>query len=460
MTPIGLAALSVSCTLLATSVVAQTGPLRVGAAKVEITPATDTLPAHYRGVLDPVYARAIVVDNGDTELALVTVDVISLTDEGFARVSARIEAETGIAPHHQLIAGTGTHSVPIGPGPGGGPTVSPAATRLENQIVEAVVSARERYALAVMRFGEGRAWINVQRDRIAPVTRRWWEGPDYDGPSDKAVGVLAFDTLSGAPIAAYYNYGVFNVITGMLDLVSGDVSGAASRYVEAATGEDFVAAFALGAHGDQNPIFFNQTFELRDRRIEDYAARGEDIRIAMPPPGGTGLDRSDPVVARLMDQITQVNAALGLMLGEEVLRVIRDAPEGVSQADIHVARGETQCPGRVRTNQGRGGVAGTYDDADAVTVRYGLALIGDVAIASVNGAPYAEIGTRLKAASPFSRTMLLTRANGYVGYMPSDAAYGHQTFPVLNTRLKPGCAEEAIVDGILGLIPPLSYGSR
>lgn len=75
-----LVALSVICTFLATSAVAQPRPLRVGAAKVEITPAPDTLPAHYGGVLDPVYARAIVVDNGDTELALVTVDVISLTD--------------------------------------------------------------------------------------------------------------------------------------------------------------------------------------------------------------------------------------------------------------------------------------------------------------------------------------------------------------------------------------------
>jgi neutral ceramidase len=158
-----------------------------------------------------------------------------------------------------------------------------------------------------------------------------------------------------------------------------------------------------------------------------------------------------------MDQQKQVNSALGLMLGEEVLRVMRDAPDGVTEADIHVARGETQCPGRVRTNQGRGGVAGTYEDADPVTVRYGLTLIGDVAIGSVNGAPYSEIGSRLKTESPFSRTMLLTRANGYVGYMPSDAAYGHETFAVLNTRLKPGCAESAIVEGVLGLVPRLRY---
>lgn len=444
------------CPLNAEARQATGGPLRVGAAKVDITPAQDALPSPYLGVLDPVYARAIVVDNGEVELALVTVDVISLTDASFARVSADIERATGIPVERQLIAGTGTHSVPTG-GPGQRGNPSPTLARIEDQVVEAVVSARARLRPARMTFGQGRSWINVQRDRIDPVTRRWWEGPDYDGPSDKSVGVLSFTDPDGAPIAAYYNYGVFNVITGMLDLVSGDVSGAASRYIEEATGDDFVAAFALGAHGDQNPIFFNQTFELRDLRIADYAARGEDIRTAMPPPGGLGLDRSDPRVARLMDQQRQVNAALGLMLGEEVLRVMRDAPPGVAAAPIFAARGETACPGRVRTNEGRGGVAGTYRDGDPVVVRYGLALIGDVAIGSVNGAPYSEIGSRLKAESPFTRTMLLTRANGYVGYMPSDAAYGHETFAVLNTRLRPGCAENAIVDGILGLFPPVSY---
>ena len=54
--------------------------------------------------------------------------------------------------------------------------------------------------------------------------------------------------------------------------------------------------------------------------------------------------------------------------------------------------------------------------------------------------------------------MLVTRANGYApGYIPDDASYGHETFAVLNARLKPGCAEGAIVNGILGLMPDIRY---
>ena len=63
------------------------GPLRVGAARVDITPAPADLPKQYLGVNDPVYSRAIVIDNGTTSAALVTVEVISLPDVVAGRVT-------------------------------------------------------------------------------------------------------------------------------------------------------------------------------------------------------------------------------------------------------------------------------------------------------------------------------------------------------------------------------------
>ena len=48
--------------------------LRVGAAKVDVTPTDSELPKNYLGVLDRLYARAIVLDNGTTRAALITVD--------------------------------------------------------------------------------------------------------------------------------------------------------------------------------------------------------------------------------------------------------------------------------------------------------------------------------------------------------------------------------------------------
>ncbi|MEI6670063.1 MAG: hypothetical protein WCP29_18090 [Acidobacteriota bacterium] len=254
---------------------------------------------------------------------------------------------------------------------------------------------------------------------------------------------------------------MFNVIAGVLDLVSGDITGETSRYIEEFYDDTVVAALSLGAHGDQNPIFFRQTYDLREFRIKDYAKRGEDISNAMPPPGGAGLDRNDPTVAKLMNQQKRMLLTMGQMLGEEVLHAMRGASDTreLSDVGIYANHKTVTCPGRKRTDVGRSGVAGTYTDADPIDIRLGVLVLGDVAIAQVNAIPYAAIGLRLKKESPYARTMLTARANGMsrAGYVPDDASYSHQIFSVLNSPVKPGCAETAIVDGILELLPRLVY---
>jgi neutral ceramidase len=50
--------------------------------------------------------------------------------------------------------------------------------------------------------------------------------------------------------------------------------------------------------------------------------------------------------------------------------------------------------------------------------------------------------------------MMTTLTNGMAGsgYIPNDAAFAYNTFEVVSSKLKPGCAETAIVDGLLDLI--------
>ena len=42
------------------------------------------------------------------------------------------------------------------------------------------------------------------------------------------------------------------------------------------------------------------------------------------PPGGTGLDRNNPQVAKLMQQQKDIIISMGQMLGEEVQHVMRN----------------------------------------------------------------------------------------------------------------------------------------
>jgi len=132
--------------------------------------------------------------------------------------------------------------------------------------------------------------------------------------------VLKFESVSGEPIAVYYNYAVHAAIAGQLDQISGDISGAASQYVEDSFDDRIVAVWWSGAAVDQSPVYIQQTYDLREIRINDYAKRGVEISNAMPP-GGGGPDRKNPAVARLMNQQRQMVASMGQFLGEEIMPV-------------------------------------------------------------------------------------------------------------------------------------------
>jgi hypothetical protein len=417
--------------------------LRAGAARVDFTPAADRLPRNYLGVLDQVYVRCIVIDNGRTRAALVSIDAGGVSTDLYNKVSARAEKELNSPAAQLLMSATHSHSVPG----------QPAAT-MEEKVMQGLAAAVARLQPARAAWGTGVSYINVNRDLVDPATNRWWEGPNYVGTSDKTVAVIRFETLQGEPIAVYSNYAVHAVLTGTLDLVSGDIPGATSRYVEQSLGGDAVALWTSGAAGDQNPIFFDQTYELRDIRIKDYAARGEDISNAMPP-GGQGLDRTNPRVLLLMEQQKQMTQAMGQMLGEEILHVMRSSLEkSPADATLQGAQTTFSCPARRRTDTGRAGYAGTYVEAGEVSIGLSALRIGDIYLGAVNGEVYNGIAQRLKRESPFKHTLMATLTNGSAptGYIPSEDAYGRNVFTVLSSRLKPGCAEAGIVTGLVELM--------
>jgi neutral/alkaline ceramidase-like enzyme len=426
----------------ASSEAVRASSLRAGAAKVDVTPAERDLPKNYDGILDHIYSRAIVLESGNTSAALITVDAGGVPDQVWQNVTQQIQKDLGIPIANVLLTATHTHSVP-------GQT---SATYVQ-KIVESVRLAKQRLAPARVGYGAGVSYLNVNRNIIDPKTKQWWEGPNYDGPSDKTVGVVKFESLTGEPIAVYYNYAMHGVTVGQLDKVSGDAPGEVSKYIEDSLDDKAVALWSSGAAGDQNPIYYQQTYDLREIRIKEYAARGIDISNAMPP-GGEGLNRSDPRVAKLMNQQKQMIVSMGQFLGEEVLHVMRGMQRMDSDVEVYGGQKTISCPGRERTNSGRAGFEGTYKDGPPVEIRLGLLRVGDIAIGAVNAEVFNLIAQRLKHESPYTATMMATLTNGMArsGYIPNDAGYGMYTFEVLSSRLKPGCAETSIVNGILDLI--------
>lgn len=94
-----------------------THPLRVGAAKVDITP-KDTaglvgiVVRPYGGVHDQLYARALLLDNGVNTAAIVALDLVEMGDTTMLR--QRIERELAIPAGSIIINASHDHSAPRG----------------------------------------------------------------------------------------------------------------------------------------------------------------------------------------------------------------------------------------------------------------------------------------------------------------------------------------------------------
>jgi len=93
--------------------------LRAGAAVVDITPTEFpvNMPGGFRpnmaeGAHDPLHARAIVIDDGTTTIALVIADNLGVVREAVDKVKALAADRCGIAPDRILVASTHSHTAP------------------------------------------------------------------------------------------------------------------------------------------------------------------------------------------------------------------------------------------------------------------------------------------------------------------------------------------------------------
>src|SRR5687768_8215037 len=125
-------------------------PLRAGAAKVDLTPGEGELPKNSQGILDRLYARAIVLESGSTNAALITVDAGGVPDAVWQAVTQQVQKEYGIPAANVLLTATHTHSA-------GGPRGPDYAAK----IVESVRQARQRLAPARVGYGTGVSYLNV-----------------------------------------------------------------------------------------------------------------------------------------------------------------------------------------------------------------------------------------------------------------------------------------------------------
>jgi neutral ceramidase len=402
---------------------AQAGALRAGAVRVDITPlqlaALNPMGGSFERVHDPIYLRALVLDDSRSRVALVSVDLIEVGNTDALR--QRIERELGIAADHVIISASHNHSAPrlgrVTPGAlahDGGPESDAYTAWVYDRMVAALGQAKASLRPARFGSGRGRVDVNINRDAYGP--RGWTLGLAPDGPSDKTLRVMKIETQDGAPLAMLLNYGVHSTVTLGTREIAGDLAGAAERYVEDTIGQGVVALWTPAAMGDQAP------------------------RVSRPE--GVAAQQANAAAYRAMD-------AQGLLVGAEALRVA--AGIAVLRSDVRLSAGQRVLA--CAPKQGRNVMASMKQQrVDSVPLRLSLITIDRVALAGVSGEVTNAIGMRLYAASPLTDTFLVSIANDRIGYLPADASYDLPLFEVNGSPVARGCAEDAIVDGLSEMI--------
>jgi len=416
------------------------GSLTVGAAKVDVSAAGYPAGAAptVRYAHESVYVRAIVLDNGDTKAVLVGADLAGVRpDPMYQEAAATVASELGIPVANIIMSPSHTHSTyPV----------------LENTdevlaaIIQAVRLATADLQPASIGFGEGEVFLNVNRDVIDDRTGRWTQDSNLDYPSDKTLAVLGFYDQHGAPIAGYMNYAMHPVSGYQSGIISGDFAGAGTRHVEQAFGDNMIMIFTQGASGDQNPLHLrtgtNVMANATGMEVTGFEIPREDAEGALR--GREERRPNDPAADR---ELLRWMDAQGQVVGEEAIRVMTHMDRLSDDVRIGASQMILTCPGRDLVERVDRGYPGSYVDGEDAHIRLGFLGINEIGLAWVNAEIYSQIAQQAMAELPLAKTMVVTKSNGQPnsGYVPTDDAYGRNTFQVVRSRLKPGCAQTGIV---------------
>jgi len=219
--------------------------LKAGVGKTVVTPRIGAELIGYSerdkgstGVHDDLYARALVLDNGEVKLALCSVDILWLWASTVSEIRQAVAKRCDIPAENILVCGTHTHA---GPAPHNADDWEGAP--LADRIAEAIVIASESCQAAQIGFGFGQLFgYNINR--------RW-----LNRPVDPSVGVMRVDRADGRPLAVVSNFSCHGVVLGYDNyLISGDWPGYSSRLLEAELGEGTVALYTQGGAADANPL--------------------------------------------------------------------------------------------------------------------------------------------------------------------------------------------------------------
>lgn len=448
--------------------------LRAGAATSNITPPLGELivgnwtPVPATHVHDELYARCLVLEDGDIRIAIVLADNVGIPRYVLDEAKRLASDSTGIPAGRILIASTHTHSATTARGAertGADEPLDHYQSFLARRIADGIRRAVNNLEPARAGWGSGRLPEQV-------FNRRWFmkPGPDLDnpfggrdkvrmnppvgspnllepaGPTDPEIGFLSVQSESGRPIALLANYSLHYVGGVPNGHVSADYFGVFSQTLARLLEHDsdappFVAMLSNGTSGNINNI----NFRGGQKRLPPY----ERMELV-----------ANQVAAEVFRALQAVeyrdSVPLKLIQRELTLDTRRPSAALIDWARAVLARPESAPAKHPRERIYAERTLRMAEMPARIEVPLQALRVGDLAIATIPFEAFVEIGLQVKDKSPFGATFVVSLANGAYGYLPTAEHHelgGYETW--LGTNQVEVQAASRIVDALLEMLGEL-----
>ncbi|MFH1739769.1 MAG: hypothetical protein ABIH23_12225 [bacterium] len=454
-----------------------TKTFRAGAAKISITPRLGiSLAGHMQDrnathIHDELHVRCLVLDNGDTRIAIAVCDLLALGKEPISRAKQMIQERAGLSPDHILIAATHTHT---------GPTTVPAfQSDPDLEYIDwLVVKIADCVQLAVnnlrpARVGWGLGWedrvVFNRRFFMKPGTtpaNPWGQttdrvkmNPGYKnenvekpaGPVDPDLPIVALQDLDGDPIAVLSNY-TLHYVGGRSSDVSADYFGMWAAILERKFEKPeinpkppFIAILTNGCSGDINNIDIH-------RRMEQPHPYHQMATVAQ-------LVADDAL--HVLKNI-EYHEWVPLDIREKTLQlgVRKPSPQDVSDARLILDQAGSDLKSLSEFYARETVLLADWEEHIQTSVQ--ALRIGDVGIATFPGEAFVELGLETKKNSPLPLTFCIELANDYRGYIPTLEAHkmgGYETWRARSSFLEPTAAQ-TMVSTVLDLLNQVAHSGN
>ena len=385
---------------------------RVGAAMVDITPegsitiAGNTEPAPASKVDFPLYVKAVVIEAGKEQVAIVTIDTLKYPVGLVEEAMKEIEKQTGIPADHITITASHTHSGPHYADYNGALTqIMADAVKAAKKDMEpcklGVASAHVEGASHCRRILiDGEAW----NDWMVSMPQAWHFYPAVSEIDPDVMTIAAVDK-DGNFKTILWNYAC-HANSNIAGTISADYPGRVQAYVQEMLGSDVPLLFLTGACGNVNA---NNSTESVGSEI------GEKIIDCL-----LNLTYIEDVSISTQTEILELEGRENPVFNEEEI-----AEKWPDQLESYRRNFESTL--------NKKGTTRTY--------LCGIAFGKTAAIITNPGELFSDYGLAIKEASPFAYTIVTEQTNGAIGYVPTVADFdlhGYETWFGEHSNL---CAE-------------------